>query len=54
MRGSEPPHAEGCECFLTQEFAYAVLDIAGQLEVLLESADRLAQMLDHSGGPQKH
>jgi hypothetical protein len=54
MKGSEPPQTDACECFLTQEVAYAVLDVGGQLEVLLDKADRLAQMLERNSGLQQH
>ena len=48
LTDGEPPHVDRCECFVTREFAYEVLHIAGQLEILLKRGDRLAKMLDRS------
>jgi hypothetical protein len=53
VSANEPPHVDDCECFLTRELAFAVLDVAGQLEVILDKADCLAQMLDRGGGSPK-
>jgi hypothetical protein len=48
----EPPYVDRCECFVNREFAYEVLHIAGQLEVLLKRGDRLAKMLEASTAPK--
>jgi hypothetical protein len=52
LSDGEPSHVDRCECFVTREFAYAVLDTAGQLELLLKWADRLAKMLEPSTAPK--
>ena len=46
MSGNEPPQAENCECRLTEDLACAVMSIQGQLDLVLEKADRLALMVD--------
>jgi hypothetical protein len=47
---NEPPPLETCECFLTRKIVHEVFDIQGNLEVMVDEADRLARMVDRYAG----
>jgi hypothetical protein len=53
MSGNEPPQAENCECRLILDLESALMEIAEQLDRLLEKGDRLAVMVERSVAPSE-
>jgi hypothetical protein len=54
MIGNEPPEVHNCECRLTQDLAIAVMDIQGQIDLILDDAERLSRMVERRADPPRN